>query len=109
MKIKRVLGLVVAGLLVQGLSMAQVGDAKGQKKDPVTDWIQVLVKQMGNKNEVVRGSVEKALVAVGKPAIPALATIPKGKDAVPAARAVAGAAEAVETGASSAIPSKGSG
>jgi len=91
MTVRRMLVPLVALVFAVAVP-AQVGDApaapsKGKQDGAVSEWVQVLVGRMGEKNEIVRRSVERALVAVGEPALPALEKVSKSGDRMKAATA----------------------
>jgi hypothetical protein len=56
--------------------------------DPVVEaWVKLLAERIADANKVVRDSSQQALVAVGKPAIPALKALAASTDAATSAEA----------------------
>jgi len=81
MSFRHILILTLVACLVPCVAVAQESKATKGAADPVQDWVKVLVARMDSKNETVRTSVGRALVSVGKPALPALQKVGKGNDA----------------------------
>ncbi len=57
---------------------------KGPADPTVEAWVQVLVQRMTDRHDLVRDSAREALVAIGKPALPALHKLARGEDAAAA-------------------------
>jgi hypothetical protein len=78
----------VALVLAAAAAAAAAPDKEDRKKDDnppkadpaLDDWIQTLVDRIVDRNDAIRESAREALVAVGKPALPALKKLAAGDD-----------------------------
>jgi hypothetical protein len=68
---------------------AREGEKKEQAKtdEDVEAWVQMLLKRITDRHDTIRESARAALVAVGKPAMPALEKLAKGDDSATASAA----------------------
>lgn len=81
---RTVLMAVLALLIAPGLLLAQAEVAtekKQEKGSAVTEWVELLAKQLGNENATIKNSASRAIAAVGKEAIPTLQKVAKSDDA----------------------------